>query len=224
MGRVSRARRLAAFLLAAVVSAAAAADTEELLKNGALTAGADGVPAQWRTDAWNSTLSRFVWEVGPDGTGTINITSPQPNDARWCQTVTVEPGATYRVSARVRTSEVGSANAGAFIIVEPLRAYTTDLRGTQDWQRLALEARAQEETSWSVCARLGSYANLNTGTAWFTDFSMTQIGQPPARPSRLRQALSDSLSALSSTRWSAIALPLVAGLLLGYGLGIVRRR
>jgi hypothetical protein len=224
MGRLSLASWSAASLLAVVVAGRTAAGAEEMLKNGAFTEGADGVPAHWHSDAWSPPLSRFGWEVGPDGTGAISITSPQPNDARWCQTVAVEPGATYRISARVRTKEVGMAHFGAFLTIEPLRDYTPDLRATQDWQPLELVVRNQEETSWDVCGRLGSYSSLNTGAAWFTDFSMVLAAPPPPRPSRLTQALGVTFAALSGARWSTIALPLVAGLLLSYGLGIVGRR
>lgn len=224
MGRLSLASWRAASLLAIVAAGVPTAGAEELLKNGTFTEGAGEVPTHWHTDAWSPPLSRFGWEVGPDGTGTISITSPQPNDARWCQTVAVEPGATYRITARVRTKEVGTAHFGAFLTIEPLRDYSADLRATQDWQPLELVVSNHEESSWDVCGRLGSYSSLNTGAAWFADFSMVLVGPPPPRPSRLAQALGASLGAVSGARWSTIALPLVAGLLLSYGLGILRRR
>ena len=81
-----------------------------------------------------------------------------------------------------------------------------------------------------MCLRLGSYANLNTGTAWFTDVRVEQIGGPApanggsggARPS-FNISLMPMLVAFRQATWAQTALPLFAGLLLAYGLGIGRR-
>ncbi len=210
----------AALVIAMLVAHLAGAAGGELLKNGRLTEGAGGTPEGWNNVAWNNTFSRFEWTVAEDGTGMLGIiTSEQPNDARWCQGVTVEPGATYRITARVRTQDVGRAAAGAFLTIEPSGVYTDFVQGTQDWRPLELVVRAQDESSWNVCGRLGSFSNLNTGAAWFTDFSMTQVGRAPPRPSRLSQALSASLR----VGWLGLTLPFAGGLLLAYGLGIFRR-
>ena len=199
---------------------AAPAAVASLLQNGGFTAGTGGVPTGWRTEAWSRDSASFGWEVAPDGTGAIRITNLQPNDSRWCQQVSVQPGASYRVSARAKTSDIGTATAGALLAVEPRIADSPDVRGTQDWQTLDLVARAGNESTWDICARLGSYANLNTGTAWFTDVAVVQVGQPPTAAA---QAWGRWWTSWSRGRGLAAALPLLGGLLLGYGLGIGRR-
>jgi hypothetical protein len=79
-----------------------------------------------------------------------------------------------------------------------------------------------------MCLRLGSYANLNTGTAWFTDVRVDQIGgSAPVEGKRgpsFNISLTPLIVAFRQTPWVQTALPLLAGLLLAYGLGIVGRR
>jgi len=199
---------------------AAPAPVSPLLENGGFTAGTGGVPTGWRTEAWARDLSRFGWEVTPEGTGTISITNVEANDARWCQQVPVQPGASYRVSARVKTRDVGALTAGALVAIEPRIADSRDVRGTQGWQTLEVVAQVGDTSTWDVCVRLGSYANLNTGTAWFTDVTLVQVGRPPAAAA---QAWRRWWASWSHGRGLAVALPLLGGLLLGYGLGIGRR-
>lgn len=217
MERVIRSISLAGLALAALFIGTAAA--APLIRNGSFTEGAGGMPADWHTIAWTPDTARFGWEVSPGSAGTISITNDQPNDARWCQKVAVQPGATYRISTLLKTQEVGTGTVGAHIVIEPRIIYSSDVTGTHDWQRIELVAQAGEESSWEVCARLGSYSNLTTGTAWFRDVTMEQTGRAPARPSR-------AWLVWQNTRWSVIVLPLLGGLLvlLGLRLGVGRSR
>jgi hypothetical protein len=213
MERVIRRFPLAVTILGLMCLGTTAPAGAPLISNGSFAEGAGGTPADWQTTAWTPGTARFAWEVAPDGTGTIGITNTEPNDARWCQKVSVQAGATYRVSAWVKTSEVGTITAGAHIAIEPRITDSPDVRGTHDWRSIEVVAKAGEESSWDVCGRLGSYANLNTGAAWFADFAMVQIGRAPARPSLAWRLWQD-------TRWTAIGLPLFGALLLALGLGI----
>lgn len=217
--------RLSAGIALLILASLGAADAA-LLQNGAFTAASDGMPAGWRLEAWARDLSDVAVESADDGAGVVRIVNRGPNDARICQTVPITPGAEYRVSARVRTENVGQATAGALIAIEPRVADSMDLKGTQDWQRLEVSARAGELTSWDVCLRLGSYANLNTGTAWFGDVRIDLVAAPPrsAEPVRPVVDLSKVLATFRGTPWMQTALPLVAGLVLAFGLGIIGRR
>jgi hypothetical protein len=226
MGRLS-----ALGLLLALLPTVAGAT---LLQNDALNAGSDGVPAGWRVEAWNKDLTDVAVEPSADGrtdgTKVVRIVNRGPNDARLCQSVSVTPGASYKLSARVRTEGVGQSTAGALLAIEPRIADSVDLKGTQSWQNVEVTASNAEHASWDMCLRLGSYANLNTGTAWFTDVRVEQIGGPApanggsggARPS-FNISLMPMLVAFRQATWAQTALPLFAGLLLAYGLGIGRR-
>ncbi len=225
MGRLSPRRiAIAAAAALAVTPAAVLAVSQgaSLVRNGTFTQGTGSVPEGWRTEAWGADLSQFSWSTD-GGEGTISIASPKANDARWCQTIQVEPGASYRVAARVKTSEVGASTAGAFVAIEPRIADTSDVRGTSDWRTVEIVATAGEQPNWDICPRLGSYASLNTGTAWFRDVSVTLIGAAPAQPGWLSRSVA-SLRPTVIPSWLSIVVPLAGGVLLGYGLGILRRR
>ncbi len=198
------------------------AHAADLVRNGTFREGADGAPAEWRNEAWAREGVEFTWTpAADDAPGSAGMHNVVPNDARWCQSVPVQPGATYRVSTRVRASDIGTGASGAHIAVEPRVADSADVRGTADWRRIEVEARAGEERQWDVCLRLGSYANLNTGTAWFTDVRVLQIGAAPVAtgPGTVqRLVLWARASGLQA------ALPLLGGALLAFGLGLGRHR
>ena len=224
MGRLIDARAAAAALVAllAVPTAASA----QALQNGRFTATAGGVPTAWRLEAWAKDLTDVGWEPGTDGGGLARIVNRGPNDARLCQSISVTPGAEYRVTARVKTENVGQATAGALIAIEPRVADSIDLKGTQDWQTLEVSAKNQDAASWDVCLRLGSYANLNTGTAWFTDVRLEVVGgAAPQTGSRWPSlGIGAMVASFRTSSWSSTAVPLVGGLLLALGLGIVGGR
>src|SRR5439155_5700100 len=134
---------------------------------------------------------------------------------RWCQTIAVQPGATYRVATRVRTDDVGVDAAGAHIAIEPRVVDSVDVRGTTDWRRLEVEARAGEERQWDVCLRVGSYANLNTGMARFSDVSVVQLGAP-ATATTSGPGITQRLLASTGANGFRAAIPLVAGALLAF--------
>jgi hypothetical protein len=228
-GRIARARMTAArACFAAILMVTAAAVFRPSLvdaatvRNGSFTDGSADAPADWRNEAWSRDGVEFAWTApAGGGSGSIAMRNVVPNDTRWCQAIAVDPGATYRVAVRARTRDVGTAASGAHIAIEPRVADSADLRGTQDWQPLEIVARAGDESQWDLCLRLGSYANLNTGSAWFTDVTVTQIGAPTG-PSPTGRQLARLVEWARASGRSAV-LPLIGGALLAFGLGIGRR-
>jgi hypothetical protein len=221
MGRLT----LALLAVLALPAAAGATSGATIVQNGRFTDVTGGLPSGWRTEAWARDLSDFGWEAGPSGNGMARIINRGANDARFCQTIAVTPGATYRVSAQVKTEGIGAATAGALIAIEPRIADSIDTKGTQDWQLVQVNVENPDASQWDICLRLGSYANLNTGTAWFTDVRVDQIGgAAPRAESRLpRLSFGPSLATLKQTPWFQIAAPLIGGLLLALGLGVIGR-
>jgi hypothetical protein len=221
MGRLS-----VVALVAAVACAAPAAAVLTPLVNGRFTDPGDGIPRGWRLEAWNRELSDVAVEPVVDGAGAVRIVNRGANDARLCQTIQVAPGATYRVSARAKTADVGTQTAGALIAIEPRIADSSDVKGTTDWQTLEVTAANADASTWDVCVRLGSYANLNTGTAWFTDVQVDRIsGGDDAGGSRWATlGVARLVASFKQTPWVQTALPIVGGLVLAFGLGLFSRR
>jgi hypothetical protein len=219
MGRVA-----AALALAVLLATAPATANGALLRNGALGDGRGPAPHAWRSAAWSIEHSRFGWnrdETPP----TLSIVNVEPNDAYWCQTVAVTPGNTYEILTEIRTEDVGTETAGAFISIEPRIGYSRLITGTSPWQPVQLRLQAQgPEQQWDVCLRLGSNGSLNTGTAWFRNVAMREvaIGAPPRTrgPSLAAQLWQWT----RQTGWMGVLLPVGAGVALAFGFGIFDRR
>ncbi len=193
-----------------------------ILQNGRLAESTMGIPTGWRIEAWARDQTDVTWQPSGGEAGVVRIFNHGPDDARICQTIPVTPGASYRVSARVKTENVGTTTAGALIAIEPRIADSADVKGTQDWQTLEITVTNPDQTSWDVCLRLGSYASLNTGMAWFTDADVQMIGAPPAADGSRwpRFTLAPLLASVRQTSWLQAGVPLIAGILLAFGFGI----
>jgi len=232
MGRLRLGVRAAFLFVSALTVALAfpAATRASLVQNGRFTEATGTLPSGWRVEAWARDASDVTWEPPPSGkagdSGLVRIVNRNANDARLCQAIAVRPGVSYRVSARVKTEGVGMGTAGALIAIEPRVADSVDVKGTQDWQRLEVTAVNQDAASWDVCLRLGSYANLNTGTAWFTDVLVEPLaGAPTADEGHWPSlGIAPLVASLRQTSWMQTAVPLAGGLLLAYGLGLFKRR
>lgn len=210
----------AGVLMVALALEGCQARTDATLENDRFVEVHDGLPIAWHPLVWAANRTRFdvVPPSSVGGDGVLGITNEQPNDARLCQTVAIDPGATYRVSAKARTDAIGVELFGALITIEPRVADSSDLRGTQPWQELEVTAAANGLTSWEICLRLGSYGNLNTGSAYFREVTLETV-------TRSTHWFSTVPSDPGYFVWAAFLSPLVSasvgGLLLAYGLGIL---
>ncbi len=193
-----------------------------VLTNGQFTDVRGGMPAGWRPVTWVAENTTFAVVPAEDGGTALRMTNVRPNDARLCQTVSLDPTMTYRIAATVRTEDVGTELFGALVTIEPRVTDTRDLRGTQAWQRLEVVAAANGLRSWDVCLRLGSYGNLNTGTAYFRDVEVMPLFTRPTR--WLPQIPSDPSSLLRFVVASPATAAVLGMLLLAYGLGILGPR
>jgi len=214
-------------LVGVVVLALPAASRAAVLQNGRFTDAGGGLPTGWRLEAWNRDFSDVTVEPGTDGGSALRIVNRDANDARVCQTIAVSPGSSYRVSARVKTAGVGLTTAGALIAIEPRIADSVDIKGTTDWQPIEVTAANADANTWDICVRLGSYANLNTGTAWFTDVQVERIGGGTDDAGGTRWpslGVAQLMAALRQRPWAETAVPVVGGIILALGLGLFSRR
>ena len=109
-------RRAALFsaLLAGILlllCSAALGEGGNLILNGDFaSADADGIPAEWYTDAYITTAGYTKFALaegeGPDGTAAVMIKNMGDNDARYAQEVPVEPETVYCLSGYIRADGV----------------------------------------------------------------------------------------------------------------------
>ena len=174
---------LVCFLLLALPWCALA-EEENLLYNGDFTLTDDsGWPEGWAKDAWLREDGVSYWSVTDFSGGACaaveNVTS---NDARFIQSVEVEPNTVYHLSGLVRAEGVPEGGAGAGLSV--LGSYVDfpqvwDTAG--EFVRLESWFRTdQNQREVIIAARLGDYSADNTGKAWFADVSLARADEVPA--------------------------------------------
>jgi hypothetical protein len=154
-----------------------------LLLNGDFESGA-GTPSSWTSDAWTPSFSTFLWDStqAHSGARSVKITNTTSNDARWLQTVAVNPNTDYRLSGWIKTSNVShsveSVDAGANLCLYGTYTYSTPLFGTNNWTQVSLSFNSGSNTQVTIGARLGYWSGTATGTAWFDDLALELVSTP----------------------------------------------
>ena len=152
-----------------------------LLQNGNFAKGSEDQPDEWRTEAWINKPEAFVchWHPSSNGAGELEVDNLQANDGRWMQPLSLGPG-WYELSADIRTENVGTKEDGASISVMEDGIMSPEIRGTTGWQRVSLYLKVGGKgADVDVALRVGGFASLNTGRAFFRNASLVAIAAPP---------------------------------------------
>lgn len=95
------------------------------------------------------------------------------------QVVTVKAHTNYRLSGYVKVQDVheigGAGKAGANLIVGSTRIATQTVTGTDDWQEISAEFNTEDKTAIRVGPAVGFYGLKVSGTAWFSDLSLSEV-------------------------------------------------
>lgn len=169
------------FLLPASASFA----EEDLLVNGSFEESTDGWPDGWDKDMWlyDQGVSYLeLREEGRDGGWCALVENVSSNDARFVQTVSIEPNTVYRFSGWVKAQGCDTSKGGATLSVISSYVSFPDVHDTDgEWVYLESYFRtAETQNSLTVGARLGNYSADNVGKAWFDDLSLTRLDAAPA--------------------------------------------
>ncbi len=164
---------------------AALAENGNLLKNSSFDQlDSQGLPADWYTEAWYTSegYTTYSVETEEDGGKIAMIHNIGENDARFAQQVQVEPNTVYRLSGRIRASDIPDAGWGANLSVAGLYSRTDGLYDTgDDWVDVSLYGQTgKDQTSVTVYARLGGYSGESKGYAWFTDLRLEKVDRVPS--------------------------------------------
>ncbi|MBQ3761505.1 MAG: glycosyltransferase family 39 protein [Clostridia bacterium] len=170
-------KKLLTLLWALLLSAFLTVSAENLIKNPEFNEDLSGSISSWQADAWDKNASVFGMEE-KDGCSCLFIDSGLSNDARWIQTVKVEPDTAYEFTASVWAEECSySANArGANISFFNTGAYSESVYDTQgSWQTVTLYGKtAKDQTEVVVALRIGGFSGDGVGRAWFKDVSLSK--------------------------------------------------
>lgn len=174
---------LAAILLMAIMSlpSRAAAQTN-LLLNPDLTEGTGNSPANWQPQSFraekDSSYSAPLEWFPNHSPAELEVQNAQSDDARWAQVLELQPG-WYHFTGEVRTESVGLNDIGASLSILEAWVGSHDVRGTMDWQPEGFYVQVGPDGARVTFAcRLGTYSNMNTGTAFFRNLSATKVDGP----------------------------------------------
>lgn len=174
---------LIAFLI--LISACACGETDaNLILNGDFSnVDANGMPVGWSREMWftDTGVSRlYVDENGYDG-NCVAVVNADPNDARFAQTIAVEPDSIYRFSCMVRAEGCSEDGYGATISFEDTFSYSDSIWDTSgDWQEICVYGRTgADQDEVKLFIRLGGYGNLGKGRAWFDNIEAVKLDAAP---------------------------------------------
>jgi len=127
---------------------------------------------------------RYSETEGIDGSGCVVISVPAgEEDARFTYKYDKAVKETYyRMSVWVKTVDVGEEGTGVGANLSVLNTFkhSTDYKGNTDWTYIEYYGKTDKnQTSFTVCMRLGFYSGTNTGTVYFDDFQLEQLDKLP---------------------------------------------
>jgi dolichyl-phosphate-mannose-protein mannosyltransferase len=171
-------------MMAASFALAAPSPTAgNLMLNGNFATGSGNSPDNWRGEAWvNSPAAvEYRWIAPAKGQpGELEVKNLQPNDARWMQSLALQPG-WYYISAQVRAENVPTDKTGVNISLLEDGVMSHDLHGTTDWQRVGFYVKiGKHGADVEVGLRVGGFSNLNRGVGFFRNATLEPIAQLPA--------------------------------------------
>ena len=163
--------------------AAGLAEGENLLVNGDFSDVDGDLPTGWRRDMWLTDVGVSLLTVDPDGVdgNCVTVTNVDENDARFAQTVKVEPDAVYRLSGMIRAEGCNPGGYGATLSFQDLFIYTDGVYDTDgEWTRVELYGRTgPKQKELTVFARVGGYGALSKGRASFDDIELVKLDAAP---------------------------------------------
>jgi hypothetical protein len=158
------------------------AAAKNLLVNGSFEKGLDG----WTVDAHEKHGQATIDSTEMrEGKPTLRVENAGADDTHVKQKITVEPNTRYRLEGYIKTKDAVAqgrqSKVGASLAVEGGFQRSNEVNRTKSWTRVAFDFSTGSETEIEVGARLGFYANLTMGIAWFSDLTLKKIGKSAMR-------------------------------------------
>jgi mono/diheme cytochrome c family protein len=112
---------------------------------------------------------------GKDGGNALKINTPFVADAGAGMSIAVKPSTRYRLGGMIRTEKFENRGGrGAMLNIHGLGA-TDAVSGTREWTAVSYEFDSGSQTEILVHCLVGAYGG-GTGTAWFDDLYLHEIG------------------------------------------------
>ncbi|MDY5730648.1 MAG: phospholipid carrier-dependent glycosyltransferase [Eubacteriales bacterium] len=175
-------KKILCFCLLFLLCLGQAFAAENLIQNADFELVENGLPQGFITDAYNHQANVSVFKSSDkahSGTHSIYIKNSGKNDARFVQTVTVEPNSYYKLSGYILAGEIQDGK-GANLSIEGVYSFSQSLYDTQDkWEYVELFGKTgPSQTTLKVFARLGGYSGESRGFAYFDDIALEKVEEP----------------------------------------------
>ena len=173
-----------AFLITFLFCLITTVSADNLLTNGDfIRIGNDGLPYGWDTDAYIQETGYTVFgitEGDQEHPAAVSIQNIGENDARFEQTVEVEPDTLYCLSGYIRAEGIQGGH-GANLSIEGVYAFSDKCYDTEgEWEYIEYYGETgPEQHLLTVFARLGGYSGESTGKAFFADLSLEKTESVP---------------------------------------------
>ncbi len=176
-------------LVLLIVQACHADSGKNLLMNADFSkTGNDGLPEYWYTEAYEQEEGFTGYLLVSDAEGfahAVMIQNISANDARFGQTVVVEPDSYYVLSGYIRTENVAGGHGAnlsfgdVYVFDNPQYKPLYDTDG--EWKYTEIYgSTGPDQNVADVFVRLGGYGGESTGKAWFAEISLKKTDNIPA--------------------------------------------
>jgi dolichyl-phosphate-mannose-protein mannosyltransferase len=198
---------------------------KNLVRNGDLSSGSDGLPAHWSPD-WSRSASILRWHPPGAEPGELEIENLVPAAAKWDQMLLLRPG-WYHVAADIRTDQVSGGHADIALLQSSGQSPPLGLvSGTNPWTHLEFYLL---EHHWGGTLEIRCELGPNAvGRSWFRNIQVLPTAAPsvyervvdlyPFGPARMPPPLSPDTGNLIGVGCGLLLL-----LLLGWGLFAIWR-
>ena len=156
-----------------------AAVGENLLVNGDFSKCQDGNPANWYKDAYAGLTGSDFEVVETEEGPAAHIVNHILKDARFAQTVEVEPNSLYLLHGYIKAD--AQEGWGANLSIDSVYLYPENVYDSAgEWRSVSLYGRTgQDQHSVNVFVRLGGYSGESIGEAYFRDITLEKVDGVP---------------------------------------------
>ena len=217
-----------------------------LIVNGGFSEMDGELPKGWRKELWLTDAGVSLLSVIDDGYdgASASVSNVDANDARFAQTVDVEPDSIYRLSGQVWAEACDEASYGATLSIGGVFVYSESKYETGgQWEHVELYGRTgPNQRTLDVFCRVGGYGALGRGRGRFDDIELVKVDKAPfgatvhdffteERSNASAQLNDDGEPARSTEAWllfTFVYIFLAAGLMrkrpgMGLGEGTMKR-
>lgn len=171
------------FLLCMPVAGMAEA-ADNLLRNPSFEElDKDGMPVGWFTDAYRKQEGYTIFSVSEDaqdGAYCVTVNNLAENDARFAQTVAVEPETLYCLSGWIRAEDIPDNGHGANLSVEGVYAFSEGMYASGGWRYIEWYGETgEDQKEITVFARVGGYSGESSGKASFDNLCLEKVDSVP---------------------------------------------